>query len=401
MKTNNSRNVTILFFTLIVVMLGFGMIIPILPFYVESFNASGSTLGMLMGVYGLMQFLSAPFWGSLSDRIGRKPVLLIGVLGNALSQLLMGLSTQVWMLFAARILAGLLSSATLPTAMAFISDSTTEEDRGKGMGVVGAAMGLGMVLGPGLGGWLSTKSLALPFLLASGLSAVAFVLIVILLPESHHERSKEKSLRGLQLGALWKGLVGPIGVLYLMAFLLSFGLANFESVFGLYAQKRFDYGPTQVGIILMVVGFLSALIQGGLAGPLTRRFGEVRIIRAALLLTATGFVLMVLAGAGWPTWLATAFFVSSNAMLNPSVNSLVSRRAGGGQGMALGLNNSFQSLGRVAGPVWAGFTFDRSVFAPYLSGAAIIFVGFLVGIFKLEEKQAEAPAVEYSSAVSD
>ena len=155
MGSSNRRQIIILFFTLVVVMLGFGMVIPILPFLIESLGASGRELGLLMATFALMQLIFSPVWGSLSDRIGRKPVLMIGVFGFGITMVLFGLSTELWMLFAARALSGILSSATLPTAMAYIGDSTSEEDRGGGMGVVGAAMGLGMVLGPGLGGLLA------------------------------------------------------------------------------------------------------------------------------------------------------------------------------------------------------------------------------------------------------
>ncbi len=170
--TDNKRNITILFFTMIVVMLGFGMIIPILPFYIEQFGASGKGLGALMATFSIMQFIFSPIWGALSDRYGRKPILMIGVLGNVLAQVLMGLSTQLWMLFVARALAGILSSATLPTAMAYISDSTSHDQRSGGMGIIGAAQGIGMVLGPGIGGWLAAQSLQLPFFVAAGFSAI-------------------------------------------------------------------------------------------------------------------------------------------------------------------------------------------------------------------------------------
>jgi len=162
--TSNRRNLIILFYTMVVIMLGFGMVIPILPFYIKSMGASGTALGALMATYAVMQFIFAPVWGSLSDRYGRRPILMVGILGNALAQLIFGLSTHLWMLFAARTLAGILSSATLPTAMAFIGDSTSERDRGGGMGMMGAAMGVGMLLGPGIAGFLATRWLALPFL---------------------------------------------------------------------------------------------------------------------------------------------------------------------------------------------------------------------------------------------
>jgi len=206
----NQKSISILFFTLIVVMLGFGIIIPIMPFYVKSFGASGSVLGVLMAIYGVLQFIFAPIWGSLSDRIGRKPVLMIGVFGNAIAQLLFGLSTQLWMLFAARALAGMLSVATLPTAMAYISDSTTYKNRSGGMGMIGAAMGIGMVLGPGMGGVLAKLSLSFPFFLASALSLLALALIFIFLPEAPKSpQAQEEKAGGPRLQLMAQALKGP------------------------------------------------------------------------------------------------------------------------------------------------------------------------------------------------
>ncbi len=380
---SNRRNIGLLFFTLVVVMMGFGMVIPILPFYVEQFNAGGSALGLLMAVYALMQFIFAPVWGRLSDQHGRKPILMVGILGNAIANLLFGLSNQLWMLFAARALAGILSSATLPTAMAYIGDSTSEEDRGGGMGIMGAAMGVGMVIGPGIGGWLAARSLALPFFLAAGLSLVALLLVWWLLPESLTAEARremgETAVSGSfksQFTDMWQALSGPIGFLLLLAFLVSFGLTNFESVFGLYSLQRFDYGPQQVGGILMFIGLLSAVVQGGLTGPLSRRWGESAIIKASLLGSAIGFAIMLLAFNLATILLTVGFFIISNAMLRPAVSSLTSRRARGGQGVAMGLNNSFMSLGRIVGPVWAGFLFDVNIHWPYLSGAVVMLVGF-------------------------
>ncbi len=391
---NNRKNVLILFFTMIVVMLGFGMIIPILPFYVKSMGASGSALGALMATYGVLQFIFAPIWGSLSDRIGRKPVLMLGVLGNALAQLLFGLSTQLWMLFAARALAGILSSATLPTAMAYISDSTSVEKRSGGMGVVGAAMGLGMVIGPGLGGVLSTQSLSFPFFLAGGLSLLALGLIFLILPESPRDRSAEQhAVHGPQLNVLWQAFTGPLGVLFLMSFLLSFGLTNFESIFGLYAADRYQYTSTQVGMVLTVIGLISAFMQGAMTGPATHRFGEVAIIRAALVGTAVGFLLMTQAKNTLQLLPAVTFFVFSNAMLNPTVASLLSKRTSTGQGMTLGVNNSFLSLGRIVGPLWAGNIYEASLNAPYVTGALIMFLGLAISLLRLKPEQEAVPAL--------
>ncbi len=377
----NQRNVSILFFTLIVVMLGFGIIIPIMPFYIRHFNAGGSALGALMATFGIMQFIFAPVWGSLSDRIGRKPVLLLGVLGNALAMLAMGLSTQLWMLFASRALAGILSSATLPTAMAYVTDSSTHDERGGRMGIIGAAMGIGMVIGPGLGGWLASASLSAPFFLAAGLSFTALALIFILLPESAKSADHTPGkVRGVQLKALWQALTGPLGVLFLMAFLLSFGLTNFEGIFGLYAASRYNYNATQVGTVMTLIGVISAVVQGALTGPLTKRFGEVVVIRMAMLCTAIGFLILIVPNSDLGIYLATGYFVLSNAMINPAVASLVSKQTQSGHGAMMGINNSFLSLGRIVGPLWAGSMFDIGINLPYLSGALIMFVGFIISM---------------------
>jgi DHA1 family multidrug resistance protein-like MFS transporter len=399
----NRRNLTILFFTLVVIMLGFGMIIPILPFYIDSFGASGKALGMLMAIFATMQFIFAPIWGDLSDRHGRKPILMIGVFGNAISQLFFGLSSQLWMLFAARALAGVLSAATLPTAMAYIGDSTSDENRGGGMGMLGAAMGVGMVLGPGVGGWLAVKSLSIPFFVAAGLSIIALVFISLVLPESLHEkdrRSSDGKLRGPQFGQMWRALFSPIGFLLFLAFLLSFGLTNFEGVFGLYALGRYRYGPQQVGAILTVIGLTSAIVQGALTGPASKRWGEAIVIKVSLLASAIGFVIMLSANTFYTVALTVSFFILSNAMLRPMVASLTSKRATGGQGVAMGLNNSFMSLGRIVGPVWAGFVFDFDINLPYLSGAIVMLIGFLASILWLAKEQPKITDVE-ASAVAD
>ena len=181
----NRKNTLILGFTLLVVMLGYGMIQPIIPFLITKLGASGSDLGVLSAVYAAMQLVCAPLWGTLSDRIGRKPVLLIGVLGYAIAMFIFGLATHFWMLFVARTFSGVLSSAAMPTAMAYISDNLPEEKRGGAMGQLGAAIGLGVVLGPLLGGFLSTDSLSLPFFVGSGLALLSLLLVFVLLPESH------------------------------------------------------------------------------------------------------------------------------------------------------------------------------------------------------------------------
>jgi DHA1 family multidrug resistance protein-like MFS transporter len=391
MNTSNRKAILILSFSLVVVMLGFGMVIPIFPFYIEQLGAGGAELGLLVATSALLEFVFAPVWGGVSDRIGRKPILVLGMIGYGLSSLLMGLSTELWMLFASRALSGILSSATMATALAYVGDSTSEQDRGGGMGTLGAAMASGVILGPGFGGWLAGDSLSTPFFVAAVMSLVSLLLILLLLPESLQVRRQAKGkVSTVQIGELWRALLSPIGVLLFMVSLFSFALTNFEAVFGLYALDKFGYGPERVGTILMVIAVVSTVAKGALTGPVTKRWGEATVIKGSALAGSIGFLVLLLANTYATILLATGFFILSKTLLRPAAFSLISKRAGTGQGVVMGLSNSFMSLGRIAGPIWAGFIFDANVNYPYLSGSVIMFIGFLISLVWVSQARKEA-----------
>lgn len=395
MRSSNRRNLLILSFTLVVVTLGFGVVIPIIPFYMENLGAGGTELGLLVASYAVMRLICAPIWGSLSDRVGRKPIMMIGIFGYGLTMVLFGLATNLWMLFVARILSGILSSATSPTTMAYIGDSTSEEDRGGGMGMLGAAVGLGTIFGPALGGFIAGDSLSMPFFIAGGMSILAMILIALFLPESLPKDARQVSTKKIPLPEFrlwWQALFSPIGIMLVLAFILTTGLMIFYGIFGLYALERFSYGPEEVGIVFMVVGLVTALTQGILTGPMTRRWGESPVIKAGMLGSAIAFTLMAFADNYWSLLMTTALFVFTTAIIIPAVSSLTSKRAETQQGMAMGLSNSFMSLGRIAGPLWAGFVFDINFIFPYISGAVIMAVGFLVSLFWLRDDEPVAVA---------
>jgi DHA1 family multidrug resistance protein-like MFS transporter len=386
------RNLYILTFTLFVVMLGYGIVIPILPFYIESMDAGGTELGLLTASYAVMRLICGPIWGSLSDRMGRKPILLIGIFGYVITMIWFGLATQLWMLFAARILSGILSSATAPTTMAYIGDSTPEKERGGGMGLLGAAGGVGTIFGPVLGGFLADKSLATPFFVAAGMALLSFVLTAIFLPESlpvTERQKKEDEGKLIDLKSWWAALFSPIGSLLLLTFISTSGLMIFANVFGLYTLEKFDFGPEDVGVTMMVLGLVSALTQGLLAGPATKRWGDEWVIKVTLLGTAVGFLLMLLANSYLSILLATAFFALMTALQVPALTSLTSRRATIPQGIAMGLSNSFISLGRIVGPIGGGVALDVYAGLPYLSGAAVMLLGFGMSLIWLPKSTTE------------
>ena len=379
------RDLYILIFVLFVVMLGYGIIIPIFPFYIEEMGAGGTELGLLTASYAVMRLIFGPIWGGLSDRFGRKPILLIGILGYVITMAWFGLANTLWMLFAARILSGILSSATAPTTMAYIGDSSPEDERGGGMGLLGAAGGVGTIAGPVIGGFLATTSLSTPFFIAAGLALLSLILAIIFLPESHPagEQTKEKEAI-IDLRAWWGAILSPIGTLFTLTFISTCGLMIFANVFGLYALEKFNFGPEDVGIMMMVLGLVSALAQGLLAGPVTKKWGDESIVKVSLLGTAISYGLMLLANSYVTILLTTAIFALTVALQVPALTALTSRRATVPQGIAMGLSNSFVSLGRIVGPILGGLVLDINPSLPYISGAIIMLAGFAFSLFSIK-----------------
>lgn len=384
----HKRNLVLLYFTLVVILLGFGVLIPLEAFLVEKFGASGQALGALLSLHALCQLLFSPIWGSISDSVGRKPILMVGAIGNAAALVMFGLSTHLWMLFIARALSGTFAAATMPTALAYIGDSTSRENRGGGMGVIGAAFGTGMVLGPGIGGWLGANSLSLPFFVTGVLSLLAAILIFFILPESLPQEKRRQAVKvdlASRFTGMWHGLKGPLAIFFLLSWMVSFGLSNLEGIMGLFALKRFGFGPSQVGVIMMVVGISIALVQMVLTGPATKRWGERMVIKATLLASSITFLVILLAYNFITLLVTTGLFALSNAMLRPSISSLVSKEAKIDQGLALGLNSSFMSLGRFTGPLLAGFLIDIHITLPYIAGSVIMFLGFLYVMYNFKK----------------
>jgi DHA1 family multidrug resistance protein-like MFS transporter len=394
MKTTNRRNLFILVFSLLVVMLGFGMVIPVFPFLIDKLGASGSALGVLVATAALTEFLFGPIWGSISDRVGRKPILMIGMFGYALAMFLFGIADKLWMLLVFRALSGILSSATITTTMAYIGDSTSEKQRGGGMGILGAVAGAGTVIGPGIGGLLAGDSLTTPFFVSAILALLSLLLVALLLPESLPVEARAvqgQKIKLIRFDEFWRALTGPIGLLLLIAFLATFGTSNFESIFGLYMLRKLDYGPEQVGGILTLVGAIALIGRGLLTGFVTGHWGEATVIKASLIVGAVGFILLLLADTYATVLLTTGIFTCSITFLRPSIHSLTSKRTSIGQGTSMGLSNSFVSLGRVAGPICAGLIFDVNPNFPYLAGAMILCAVFVMSLVWVREEERQPP----------
>ncbi|WP_153124539.1 MFS transporter [Peribacillus tepidiphilus] len=380
LKEKNARGpLVLLSINLFIIMVGIGLVIPILPFYVEMFNADAQILGMLIAVFSIMQFLFAPIWGRLSDRWGRKPMIIIGLIGFAAAEFVFAFASHLWMLFLSRIFAGTFGSALMPTAMAYVADVTSQENRGKGMGMIGAAMGLGIVIGPGIGGWLAEFDLSYPFFFAGIAATIAAIVSMLVLPESlgKEKRSFIANETENQFVLMKKALCSPVGFLLILVFIMSFGLANFQSIFGYYTMERYNFSPKDVGLVILIVGIIGTIAQGVLVGRLINKFGEEKVLTGSLIVSAIGFILMTTAPSFAWVLITTSLFYLGNSILRPALNTFISNLAGNKQGMVMGLNNSFMSLGNAVGPILAGMLFEWNIHIPYFFGAFIMIVGLV------------------------
>ncbi len=343
-----------IFFTVFIDILGFGIVIPVLPLYAEHFGATAIQIGVLVGVFSLMQFLFAPFWGKLSDRIGRKPVLLIGMVGTVAGYLTMGLAESVVFLMLARLIAGV-SGANIGVAQAYLADISSPENRAKAMGLLGAAFGLGFVFGPALGGWASGSfHYSTPMYIAAGLAAMNIAFVTFFLPESR--KGQPVSGRGRIFPELFQHVKKSQFVWSVAAyFAVIAGFSMLTTLFALYLLKRFGLGVQATGFLLAGIGVLGVLIQGGLIGRLTKKFGEARLAFAGTFFMGGGLL-----GLGWVQDLGLVYVAAGavgigNSLLMPTLSALASRSAEAQwQGRALGVMQSCGSLARFLGPLVAG-----------------------------------------------
>jgi MFS transporter, DHA1 family, tetracycline resistance protein len=395
----------VIFVTVFIDLIGFGIVIPVLPFYVEGtqFDASPRAVGLLFASYSVMQLIFTPILGRLSDKYGRRPVLFFSLLGTSAGFFILGFATTLWMLFAGRIIDGI-TGGNISTAQAYIADVTTEENRAKGMGLIGAAFGLGFIFGPALGGILSRWGVHVPFLFAGALSLANATLLYFVLPETvtpdHPARQSAATGRWSQLvRALRQSRLAFVLAVYFL-FVTAFSVMT--ASFGLFTLFRFGFDAHDTGWIFAFVGVVGAAIQGGLIGRLVKAFGEPALVIAGALLFTLSLVLIPFTGpqTGMPALLALgALFALGNGLATPSLTSLASKSAGAGeQGGVLGVTQSVASLARVVGPlVSAALIYsavanmgydgkphnmsDRSVALTFWAAAAVMFVAFLLAAY--------------------
>ncbi|MEO5894555.1 MAG: MFS transporter [Vicinamibacterales bacterium] len=345
-----SRPLFVLFITILVNLIGFGIIIPLLPFYAETFGASPFVIGLLFASFSMAQLISAPLLGEWSDRWGRRPVLILSLVGTAVSFAMLAVAQSLTMLFAARIVDGL-SGGNITTARAYIADISTEENRAKSYGVLGAAFGLGFIIGPALGALFSRISYTAPIWVAVAMTIAATGLAFVWLPETVH---RNNAVAGSPWKAL-KSLSGRKGLRQLLAvdFIYWMSFAVYQTTFALFGAKRFGFDAAHTGYLLSAFGFLGVIVQGALVGPIVKRLGERHTLAVGLLLAAFGW------GGSALTWSIPVFVMMlapaavGIGLCNATLSALISHTAGPGeQGRVQGAAGALESLGRAIGPMW-------------------------------------------------
>ncbi|MFN6528123.1 MFS transporter [Nostoc sp. ChiSLP03a] len=383
---NSGKAKLILFLIVFIDLVGFGIILPLLPLYAQHYGAKPHLATLLLAVYSLMQFFFTPMWGSISDCYGRRPILLLTLFGTVIANIGLGLSSSLWMLFVARSLAGIMG-ANLSVAMAYMADITTSENRSRGIGMLGAGIGLGFIFGPAIGGILTgsdryNPNFHLPAFAAAGLSLLALTLALKALPESLNPEIKTQTRASHKpnnrLEAFREVLQQrpQIGLLVVMSFLVVFPFSCVQSIFPLWLEQQFHWEPKQISYLFVFIGIVSASIQGGLIGWFTKRFGEQKVL--ILGVTAFGLGLLFVPFSKNLVLLLSAITLLAGgfALSQTTVSSLGSRFAGvEQQGKTLGILNSASSLARISGPTWAGFSFGAfGSSTPFLSGVLILVV---------------------------
>jgi DHA1 family tetracycline resistance protein-like MFS transporter len=386
-----------IFLVVFIDLVGFGIVIPILPYYAQQYGASAWTLGWLMTTYSLMQFLVSPIWGRLSDRIGRRPVLLGSILGTAVSMVALGLAPNLMWLFIARTFAGI-CAANISTAYAYIADVTTEENRAKGMGAIGAAFGLGFIFGPAIGGVLSKYGYSMPMFAGAALAAINLLFAFFKLEEpplSEEARSANRSKR-FDLNNIRSVMSDPRTKLAIgLFFLVTFAVTQMEVIFAIYLKALFGLDAQHAGGLLALMGVIMVGIQGGAIGKLAKRFGEVKLIIFGTAICSVALIGFGSVAALSSVIVALCLLALGHGILHPSLSSLASKGAAADRrGATMGVFQSAGSLARVAGPPCAGILYDRiNPSAPFFSGAVVLAVAFVIILSSSRKSQVIAASV--------
>ncbi|WP_079908489.1 MFS transporter [Paenibacillus sp. 32352] len=383
----NRGAILLLMVNIFLVFTGIGLVIPIMPTYMEELHINGSIVGLLVAAFSLTQLLFSPMAGRLSDSLGRKKIIIGGMLVFAVSEWMFGVVSTPLFLFVSRMLGGIGAALIMPAVMAYAADVTTTEERAKGMGFINAAITTGFIIGPGIGGFIAVYGIRAPFYAAAAAGVVAAIISLILLPESMKAAkgtspapSSSQEAKPSLISQLRQSFREPYFLGLIIVFVMSFGLANYETIFGLFVDHKFGFTPKDIAFIITFGSIAGAVVQLTIFGWILNRFGERRVISVCLVVAGVFVLLTLFVSRYWLILLVTFIVFLATDILRPAVSTQMSKMAQDQQGYVAGLNSAYTSLGNIVGPVVAGFLFDINIQYPYVSASLVLLVCFVLSL---------------------
>ena len=371
-----------LLLVVVIDLIGFGIIIPLLPFYAETYGASPQKVTMLMVTFSFFQFIAAPIWGYLSDKFGRRIIILVTLAGSIIAYILLAYSQTLYGLFFARAFAGFMAG-NISTAQAYIADITDKNNRAKAMGLFGAAFGIGFILGPAIGGVLAgsdpkNPNVFLPPIAAASLSFIALVLALFILKDNRSRIKNNKNKRILSLIEAIK--IPNLRQLILLSFIVTLVFASMESTFSLWSERTFNWGAEQNGFIFAFSGICGVMVQGFLISPLVKRFGEAFLCITGIIFISIGMLSVAISYLNYHAYISMSLIAFGLGFFLPTISTLIVNIVSEDRrGWVLGVNQSVSSLSRIIGPVIAGFLFEfYGKNSPYIFGSIILILFLLI-----------------------
>ncbi|MCT4784083.1 MULTISPECIES: MFS transporter [Exiguobacterium] len=376
MTTKQNKQLAILMLNMFIAVAGFGIIIPIIPDYLKMIGEGGTAAGLMISVFAGAQLLMSPVAGKWADVYGRRPMIIAGLIGFTVSMGVFYLSDNLTVLLISRAIGGVGAALLIPAIFAYVADITTLQQRAKGNSYISAAMSLGIVIGPGIGGFFAEFGLKAPLLLSAIVSFVAVISSIILLKEPDREVAPVTADNESLPRQLISSTKKPYFFVLVINLVMAFGLMAYESVLGLFVSETFSATPQQIAVMITGTGIVSVIVQLFAVDRLVSLFGEIKVVLIFIMLAALGFLFSLFAGSYAIFFAVTLIIFLSTSILRPVLNTLVSKMADKEQGFAMGMNNAYMSIGNIVGPTLAGIAFDIDMRYPFIMGLALLLITF-------------------------
>lgn len=373
MSAEQRKKLIVLMINMFIAIGSFGIIIPILPAYLQSIGQGGTAAGLMIAIFAGAQLIFSPIAGKWTDQYGRRKMIIYGLVGLTASMFIFYAVDTIWWLYFSRVIGGIGAALLVPAIFAYVADITTMEQRAKGNSLISAAMSLGIVIGPGIGGFLTDYGLKVPFLISAIVSLVAVIFSIIVLKESQLEQAEgihydDESM----VKKLVRSVKMPYFIPLVITLVMSFGLMAYESVLGLFVDNEFGATPQEIALMITATGIISTIVQLFVVDRLVVNLGEEKVLNIFLGVATVGFLLSIFASSYVLFFGITLIIFLATSILRPVLNTLISKLAGQEQGFAMGMNNAYMSIGNILGPTLAGLLYDVNIIYPFVLGLILL-----------------------------